>query len=642
MTNRRRSQILLVDDDASTIQLLGHMLAQEGEIRFTTSGTEALRMVRETVPDLILLDIDMPEKNGLEICRTLQADPRMAQVPVIILTSHAQAATEVWALEVGAADFIAKPLIASQVLARVRSQLRRSQSGEAGAEAPDAQDPQRGTRILIVDDDAGSIQCIRLALGSSAEQFQFATSGEEALRAVAKSPPDLILLDAQMPGIDGFEVCRRLQDNPAFSHVPIVFVTRFSDPASEARAMDLGASDFIGKPYKPAVLKARVRNILRRKLQAHAALKAQQAQWQRLSDKRVSAIVDAASDAILTADAEGHIVLINKAACAMFQLSTEQALGRPLRSLLNWQPQPGGEDAAAYRGMKTFVRADGASVTVEASTSQIGQGADQLTTVVLRDLTERERTEAEQRARIEAETASQTKNLLLSYIAHEIGNPLNGILGFAQLILADPANPLTPTQAMRVNHILQSGQHLQSLMRDVLDLSRFEAGTLEVHLEEIDIGACVREAVRLLQADATAAGVHLSCSTPGEGVKGRGDRARLLQCLINLLSNGIKYNRPQGHVDVRLEPSDGQVRITVSDSGMGMSPAQVQHLFEPFNRLGRDASIHGSGIGLAVTHHLIRAMGGQIDVNSIAGEGSRFVVSLPVWAPATSASAPAS
>lgn len=444
MTTRRRSQILLVDDDASTIQLLGHMLAQEGEIRFTTSGTEALRMVDETPPDLILLDIDMPEKNGLEICRTLQANPRLAQVPVIILTSHAQAATEVWALEVGATDFIAKPLIASQVLARVRSQLRRLEGEASGEGARDPEAGPRGTRILIVDDDAGAIQCIRLALGTSADQFQFATSGEEALRAVAKTPPDLVLLDAQMPGIDGFEVCRRLQANPAFSHVPIVFVTRFSDPASEARAMDLGASDFIGKPYKPAVLKARVRNILRRKLQAHAVLKAQQV-----------------------------------------------------------------------------------------------------------NTTQRERTEAD--------------------TAHS----------------------------------------------------------------QVDIRACVHEAVRLLQTHAMAAEVRLSC-TQVEPVSARGDRALILQCLINLLSNGIKFNRPRGSVDVRIEALGQQVRITVSDTGVGMSPAQVLHLFEPVNGPSQGAGVHGAGIGLQVTRHLVRAMDGRIEVDSTAGEGSRFFISLPAWAPVTS------
>jgi DNA-binding response OmpR family regulator len=184
-------------------------------------------------------------------------------------------------LQKGAADFVSKPLVASQLTARVRAQLRAGQFVEnvkrdcVGWDGSAGRPPGEVPRLLIVDDDIASIHLLNHTLAAMGD-LHFAKTGEEALRLARRLVPDLILLDAHMPEVDGFDVCRSLKAEPAFGHVPIVFVTRFSDPRYEMRALYLGAADFIAKPYTAAVLQARVRNLLDLKRRTDAELQAAQ------------------------------------------------------------------------------------------------------------------------------------------------------------------------------------------------------------------------------------------------------------------------------------------------------------------------------------------------------------------------------
>lgn len=417
--------LLIVDDDASAIQVMSRMLAQYPDQRFATSGEAALRLARESTPDLILMDVDMPGMSGLDVFEAMKADPVLARVPVIFATSHDATALEVTALRQGAADFVTKPFIAVQLAARVRAHLRAKSMVEElkrDSLASSAAIRLPGTRtpcILIVDDDAASIHILRHTLAAMGD-LAFAKSGEEALQLARRIVPDLILLDAHMPGIDGFDVCRSLKAEPMFRHVPIAFVTRFSDPRYEMRALDLGAADFIAKPYTGAVLQARVRNLLDLKRRTDAELHAMREHWRRVGDARVADIVGAASDAIVTCDDSAKIVLVNASACRMFGIEHDQAIGSPLHSLL-------GEDALVARQgqarpSRTFIsRANGDRFPVDMSVSWVGEGPERLTTVMLRDTSDQERLEAESRARIEAETASRTKTLMMSYIAQRDG-----------------------------------------------------------------------------------------------------------------------------------------------------------------------------------------------------------------------------
>ena len=284
----REVRLLLVDDDPSAIQVMSRMLAQYPNQRFATSGEVALRLAREATPDLIVLDVDMPGMTGFDVCEALKSDPVLARVPVIFATSHdATLLLRVAALHKGAAGIVTKPLVKAELTARVRAHLPvklLDQGPESDRLAPDAalQLPSSpAPRILIVDDDAAAIHMLRHTLTTTGDLY-FAKTGEEALQLARHLVPDLMVLDAHMPGLDGFDVCRSLKAEARFRQVPIAFVTRFSDPRFEMRAFELGAADFITKPYTPAALQARVRNLLDLKRRTDAELQAAPGDGQRV------------------------------------------------------------------------------------------------------------------------------------------------------------------------------------------------------------------------------------------------------------------------------------------------------------------------------------------------------------------------
>ena len=229
-----------------------------------------------------------------------------------------------------------------------------------------------------------------------------------------------------------------------------------------------------------------------------------------------------------------------------------------------------------------------------------------------------------------AARANAAKTEFLSRMSHELRTPLNAVLGFAQLLLNDPGAPLQEGQRSRLVHIERAGQHLLSMIGDVLDLSRIEGDNLPLALEPLHVRTLVDESFALVQPTARAAGVRLVSQCDGDPHV-RADASRLRQVLVNLLSNAVKYNRSGGQVLVEVTaPAPESVRIAVTDTGLGLTPAQQLHLFEPFNRLGAErSSVEGTGLGLAISLRLIELMHGRISVQSQPGDGSTFVIELP-------------
>jgi signal transduction histidine kinase/CheY-like chemotaxis protein len=231
-------------------------------------------------------------------------------------------------------------------------------------------------------------------------------------------------------------------------------------------------------------------------------------------------------------------------------------------------------------------------------------------------------------ARDEALTATQAKNQFLSRISHELRTPLNAILGFAQLLdLSD----LSERDHDDVAHILTAGRYLVGLINEVLDISRIEAGEMTLSLEPVPVAGAINDVIELMRPLAADRSITIDLRSPGEELACQADKQRLNQVLLNLVSNAIKYNRDSGQVAVSCAPEDGSfVAIAVRDTGPGFTPAQLERLFVPFDRLGAEAGpVEGTGIGLSLAKSLSEAMGGELDVMTTTGAGSTFTVRLP-------------
>jgi PAS domain S-box-containing protein len=251
------------------------------------------------------------------------------------------------------------------------------------------------------------------------------------------------------------------------------------------------------------------------------------------------------------------------------------------------------------------------------------------------DVTDRRHAEAAlEAARAAADQANQAKNQFLSRMSHELRTPLNAVLGFGQLLQLEE---LDRERRESVDQIVRAGSHLMELIDEVLDISRMESGQLRLSLEPVEVCEVVSEAFGMVTPLAAARHVRLVPNLPAcAGVYVRADRQRLRQVVVNLLVNGVKYNREGGRVRVSCAPGPGRMRLQVEDTGMGVARADLDRLFQPFERLGAEQTdVEGTGLGLALAKQLMEVMGGSIGVESELGKGSSFWVELPTASPQT-------
>jgi len=384
-----------------------------------------------------------------------------------------------------------------------------------------------------------------------------------------------------------------------------------------------------------------------------------------------SAIFNSANFSSIATDASGIIQIFNVGAERMLGYAAAEVLNRTtpadfsdpdeliararmLSLELGTSIAPGFEALVfkASRGIGdvyelTYIRKDGSRLPAEVSVTALRDPQDAIIGYLLigTDNTERKRAAVEralldqvlreknaelESARFVAERANQAKSEFLSGMSHELRTPLSAILGFAQLIESGSPQP-TLSQKRSIDQILKAGWYLLELINEVLDLSLIESGQLSLSMEPVSLAEVMYECQAMIEPQARGRGISLAFCRFETPYFVRADRTRVKQILINLLSNAIKYNKVGGTVSVECRPSSpDSIRISVGDTGAGLTPDQLAQLFQPFNRLGQKASIEeGTGIGLVVCKRLIDSMGGVIGVASTVGNGCVFWVELP-------------
>ncbi|HEX8489375.1 MAG TPA: ATP-binding protein, partial [Chthoniobacterales bacterium] len=347
-------------------------------------------------------------------------------------------------------------------------------------------------------------------------------------------------------------------------------------------------------------------------------------------------IMDNSQDVICTVDEEGRFATMNEASETLFGFTPQELIGRRYMELVHPDDRLLTERTEADLVMtgrvadfvNRYVRKDGSIVSVLWSASW--SASKKIMFCVAHDVTERTRIEAALRdAKEEADRANRAKSEFLSRMSHELRTPLNAILGFSQLL--ERQNP-TEQQRSRVEHIISAGRHLLNLINEVLDISRIEAGHLQLSVEPVAVAVVLEEAVNLMRPLAGDRSMELLVDGQLESdLHVLADEQRLKQVLLNLLTNALKYTPVGGRVAVTLDTADpSKLRVVVTDTGVGIASDNLRRLFTPFDRLGVELSgVEGTGLGLALCRRLMHAMGGEIGVTSSVGKGSAFWIELP-------------
>jgi PAS domain S-box-containing protein len=377
---------------------------------------------------------------------------------------------------------------------------------------------------------------------------------------------------------------------------------------------------------------------------ARKQIEAEQQQLsQRLRDNQfyTRSLFESNIDAIMTTDPSGIITDVNKQMEVLTGSTRDELIGAPFKNYFTDPDRAEKSTKLVLREKKvtnyelTARARDGKETVVSFNATTFYDRDRKLQGVfaAARDITERKRLDQvlqEKNIELEsaksvAEKANLSKSEFLSSMSHELRSPLNAILGFAQLLESGLPAP-TDTQKGSIDQILKAGWYLLELINEILDLALIESGRLSLSIEPMSLVDVMQECQEMIEPQAQKNGIRLSFPQIECACFVHADRTRVKQVLINLLSNAIKYNRPQGAVNVTCSASsDKRFRISVHDTGEGLTPEKRAQLFQPFNRLGQEASSEqGTGIGLVMSKRLVELMGGEIGVESTVGEGSVF------------------
>jgi len=352
------------------------------------------------------------------------------------------------------------------------------------------------------------------------------------------------------------------------------------------------------------------------------------------SEYRYRTLLETATDAFFLYNLKGKLLDANQQTCESLGYSHEELLELTisdikvtanLKELSKLRHSLENEGNIQYESV--YRRKDGTTFPVEVSIGLIKMGDERLYSVLARNVTERKRAEAHLLAsKLEAEKANAAKSEFLSRMSHEFRTPMNAILGFAQLLQMNERE-LNAIQQSNVTEILDAGHHLLYLINEVLDLAKIESGKLDVIMAETAISDVIRQCIPLIKGKAEIRNVKLIDNISDKDFIILADGTRLKQVILNLLSNAVKYNRDNGQVTLDAERTDQEkLRIKISDTGNGLTKAEIARLYTPFERINETNNIEGAGIGLVITKHLTELMGGTIGVESHVGEGSVFWV----------------
>jgi signal transduction histidine kinase/FixJ family two-component response regulator len=543
-----------------------------------------------------------------------------------------------------------------------------------------------GPRLLVVDDNEDNRYTLTLQLEIEGYQnITVAEDGQGALDLLQKHEFDLLLLDVMMPKLDGYQVLESLKDQGRLHNLPVIMISALNEVASVVRCIELGAEDYLPKPFDPVLLRARIGASLEKKRlrdEAHARTRELSQSVKELSALgEVSQAINSTLDletvltsivakAVQLSGSEAGTIYTFDQSLQEFQLRATHGMDEAVIAAIRDRRIAAGKTAigkaaaqrvplqvpdvlkqatlvldvivrAGYRSMLVvpLLRADqivGALVVRRKVPGEFPKSTVELLRTfadqsVLAIQNARLFRETEEKSR-ELLKASQHKSQFLANMSHELRTPLNAIIGVSEMLREDAEAAKQDTEPL--DRVLGAGRHLLALINDILDLSKIEAGRMELHLDSFALAPLIEDVAKTIEPMAAKNSNRVSFNCDAAIGTMYADQMRLRQALLNLLSNANKFTeRGTITIDARQAQENGRewVTLAVADTGIGMTPEQTSKLFQEFSQASSATASKygGTGLGLTISRRFCQMMGGDITVESEPGRGSTFTIRLP-------------
>lgn len=608
--------VLVVDDNPQNVELVEAQLRRAGfEVTGVTTGPDALSSVQQKPPDVILLDVMMPGMDGHEVCRRLKADARTEHIPVVMLTALQDKADRIRALEIGANDFLSKPVERAELLARVRTLVQ----------------------VKRLHDEVVSSEAKYRGLIEQLPVISFITSLDGTARLLYVSPQVEPLLGfPKNAWVDdpAFWVKRLHPDDRSRALAALTHTRATGEPldceyrliASDGNTLWFKSQGVIVPAHNGGA--PTLQGFLNDVTAKHLAVEENRRLAEAVERERqtLAAVMSSMTEGLLVLDVAGHVRYCNAKAGELLETNPSTVAGTPFDGLLLGLGDRLANSAVVRKALQEALIAVQQRPLLDLQllgtprrdlVAQVFpvtslDGLDEVGILLHDDTHERD--------------LIRTKDELLSVVSHELRTPLASLVGFAELLLKRDYAEAQRREFLTVMY--EEGRRLTALISDFLDLQRMESGRQSVHLQPIQLAPVIQRAIATAGEDTDR---PIVVDLPANVPEVDADPDRLQQVFANLLSNARKYSPNGGEIRLTVEVYERAIKVLLRDHGLGLPHEAIPRMFQKFYRVDNSdrRTIAGTGLGLAICHQIIAEHGGRMGVESEGlGKGSCFWLTL--------------